>query len=144
MIEIRKLQDGDLEYVRANPFEEAVKTYPRIPIAPDSYTCIFDGEIVAVGGIIDYWEDVGEVWLILTKQARKEGIFGLIAFTAIEKKMNELITEHKLRRVQAEVRADFPQAIKMIEAFGFEYEGTKRKYTPDKCDMRMYARLINE
>jgi len=142
MLEIRKLQDGDLEYVRANPYEDAVKVYPKFPPSPDSWTCVFDGEIVAVGGIVDYWSGVGEMWLMLTKQARKHDIFGLIAFGAIEKKMNELVKSHKLRRVEASVRADFPKAIKFIKALGFQYEGRKRKYTPDGKDLFIYARLI--
>lgn len=143
MLEMIPIRDGDLEFVRANPFEEQVKLYPKMKPSPiSSFTCMFDNEIVAVGGIIDYWQGVGEAWLIMTKQAKKHDIFGLVALTVIEKKMNELIAEHKLRRVQAEVRADFLPGIKMIEALGFGYEGTKRKYTPDGCDMRIYARLI--
>ena len=142
MLEIRPIQDGDMKYVRANPFEDAVKIYPDLPAPDSSFTCIFEGEIVAVGGVIVFWEGVGEVWLIMTKQARKKGIFGLIALSTIKKKVDNLIIENNLWRAQADVRADFPEAIKMVEAFGFEYEGTKRKYTPDGCNMKMYAKLL--
>ncbi len=142
MLEIRPIQDGDLEYVRENPFQESLKYYPPLKASPiSSFTCLFDGDIVAVGGVIDFFPGVGEVWLMLTKQARKEGVFGIIAITAIEKKMNELIVEHKLWRTEANVRTDFPQAIKMIKAFGFEYEGRKRQCTPDRCDMEIYAKI---
>lgn len=144
MLKIRPIQDGDMEYVRANPFEEAIKVYPNLLPSPDSCTTLFDGDIVAVGGVIDFWPGVGEVWLMLTKQAKKHDIFGLIALTAIEKKMNELIAAHKLRRAEAQARVDFPEAIKMIKAFGFEYEGTRREYTPDGVDMNFYSKLVKK
>lgn len=142
MLKIIPIRDGDIEFVRANPFCEAVKTYPDFVPAADSLTTIFDGEVVAVGGMIDHFEGVGELWLMMTKQARKHDIFGLIALCAIGKKVNELIADHKLRRVEAKIRADFPEAIRMIEAFGFDNEGCKREATPDRCDLFIYGKLI--
>ncbi len=144
MLEIRPIQDGDMAYIRENPFEEVVKVYPELHPTPEtSFTCVFDDEIVAVGGLRLFpWPGGGEVWLMLTKQSRKHNIFGLIALDAIQNKMNSLIKENKLWRAQAGVRDDFPEAIKMIEAFGFTHEGTQRQYTPDRCDMRMYGKLF--
>lgn len=142
MIKIRPITQEDLEFVRLNPFEGAVKTYPHLP-APDSnsYTIIFENEIVAVGGMVILWEGVGELWLMLTKNSRKHEIYGLIALSAIEKKINELIETNRVWRAQAVIRTDFPQAIKMIEAFGFTREGLLHKYCPDKMDVFMYARI---
>lgn len=142
MLEIRKIQEGDMEFVKSNAFENAIKIYPKLTAPSDSFTCTFDNEIVAVGGIVDYWQGVGEAWLIMTKQSKKHDIFGIIAFSAIEKKLNELIVEHNLRRVEAGVRTDSKKAIRLIEALGFQKEGVKVRHTPDKCDMIMYARLI--
>jgi len=144
MIEIRSIQDGDMEFVRANAFESAVKRYPELTAPADSFTCLFEGEIVAIGGVADLWQGVGEAWLMMTEQAKKHGIYGLIAFNTIERKMNELIVKHKHWRTEANVRADFPEAIKFIEAVGFEREGVRRKYTPDKCDMILYSRITDE
>ena len=144
MIEIRPIQDGDMEYVQADCSQESVKFYGQLVPRGDAVTVIFDGDIVAVGGLVKYWEGVGEVWLMLTEKSRKKGVFGIIALEAISKKMNELIVAHNLWRVEANVRADFPESIKMIKYFGFEYEGTKRKYTPDKCNMLIFSRIRND
>lgn len=138
---IRDLQDGDLEYVRENPLEGAVKNYPKMIPTPPAFTVIFDDKIVGVGGTIILWEGVGEFWLMLTKDCKREGIFGIVAFEAIKNKVDELIKEHKIRRAQCTVRTDFPKARKMVEALGFRQEGIMLSYCPDKCDVWLYARI---
>ncbi len=138
---IRDLQDGDLEYVRENPLEGAVKNYPKMIPTPPAYTIIFDDEIVGVGGMIILWKGVAEMWLMLTANCRKEGFFGIIAFEAIKNKVDEMLEEHKIRRAQATVRIDFPKAKKMVKALGFELEGIMKSYTPDGADVELYARI---
>lgn len=142
-VEVIPIRDGDMDFVLANPFQESAKHYPMTAVPESTHTYIFDGEIVGVGGIIDYYPGVGEAWLMLTKQARKHGIFGIIAFRAIEHNLNKLIAEHDVKTCVASARADFPEAIKMLTALGFEYEGTRRKFTPDRCDLHIYSRLID-
>lgn len=142
MLEIRPIQPGDMDFVLANPYQESAKNYPSLAAPESTHTYIFDGDIVAVGGIIDYYAGVGEAWLMLTKQCRKKEIFGLVAFGIIEKHLNKQIADHKIRTCTASARSDFPEAIKMLEALGFKYEGTRREFTPDFCDLNIYSRLI--
>jgi len=138
---IRNLEEGDLEYVRQNPLENAVKNYPKMIPTPPAFTAIFEDRIVGIGGLLVLWDNVGEMWLMLTADCKREGIFGIIAFEAIKNKVDELIREHKMRRVQCTVRVDFPKARKMVEALGFKLEGIMRKYCPDSCDVWLFARI---
>lgn len=141
MIEIRELQEGDLEYVRENPLEGAVKNYPKMTPTPPAFTILFEDKIVGVGGVSIAWQGVGEFWLMLTADCKREGIYGIIAFEAIKNKVDELIEEHKLRRSQCTVRVDLPKARKMVEALGFKLEGLMKKYCPDGCDVWLYSRI---
>ena len=142
MIEIRALLQEDLKYVRENPLEDAVKGYPDIPIDyKTSYTALWDGVIVGVGGAMMMWEGVWEFWLILTKDSNLSGAHGIVAFEAIRKKIDEIIEENNIVRAQAVVRLDFPRGIRMLEALGFQAEGYLRKYTPDGCDVYRYAKV---
>lgn len=141
MITIRNLEPGDLEYVRDNPLEGAVKNYPKMTPTPPAFTAEFEGKIVGVGGMIILWEGVGEMWLMLTAECKREGIFGIMAFNIIKDTVDKLIREHKMRRVQCTVRVDFPKARKMVEALGFRQEGIMLEYCPDCCDVWLYARL---
>jgi hypothetical protein len=141
-IEIRDLKDGDLEQVRANPLEDAVKCYPDLPIDPRaSYTALWDDVIVACGGAVMMWKGVWEFWLILTKDSKLDGAHSIVALEAIRRKIDEIIEENNIVRAQAVVRLDFPRGIRMLEALGFQAEGYMRKYTPDFCDVYRYARI---
>ena len=140
-IEVRPIQPGDMEYVRANPYQESVRDYPDLQAPADSFTCVFDGEIVAVGGLNIFWSGVGEAWIILTKSARKEGVFGIIAFHAIRRKLEELIADNNIRRCEAQARADFDKANKFINALGFKFECVRRRYCPDGSDMNLYSQV---
>ena len=140
MTEIRKLQEGDIEYVRKNPLEEAVKRYPDLPTPEENcYTGLVDGKIMGVGGVIVLWEGVGEAWLILSKDILEMKI---ATYLCIKEMVERMISECNLRRIQAVIRTDYPQAIKMIEALGFKREGLLEEYLPDKCNAFMYAKLI--
>ena len=133
-----------MEFVRLNPFEEEVKTYPELPIPEHSYTCVFDGEIVAVGGVV-MWDNANpEAWIIMTKQSKKNGIFGLIACRAIENKLKDIIKELNIKECDAVVRSDFPAAIRFIEALGFKIVRIVEKWFPCGTDGLLYRKVIDD
>ena len=143
MIEFRKSTQADLDYVRANPFEDAIKGYPYMDVPQDNtYTTLFDNVIVAVGGCQVRWIGVAVFWLMLTADCKKNGMYGVFAIRAIRDKIKELIVMNDLARAEAYVRPDFIEAVKMIEFLGFEKECTMKKFFPDKTDAYLYARII--
>lgn len=142
-MEFRPCTQEDLAFVRQSPFEGAVKDYPYMQCPDENcWTGIFENEIVGVGGCQVKWEGVGLLWLMLTDDCKKNGVFGLIALHAIRDKMDELIAKNGFWRAEATIRTDFPQAIKMIQFFGFKREGLMRKYCPDKGDAYLYSRIF--
>lgn len=142
-MKFRPCTQEDMAFVRQNPYEGAIKDYPYMQ-APDenSYTVLYESQIVAVGGLQMRWEGTGILWLMLTDDSKKHGFHGLFALEAIKEKMNEMIEANGVWRAEAIVRTDFPQAIKMIEWFGFEREGCMRKCCPDKHSAYLYAKVI--
>lgn len=142
-MKFRKATQEDLDYVKADPFEGSVKDYPYMQVPDENcYTAVFEGKIVGVGGLVIHWEGMAEVWLILTNACKKDDFHGIVALEAIRKKMNKLLKTNKIRRAQATVRTDFPQAIRMIEFFGFKWEGLLEKYCPDGGNAHRYARIL--
>ena len=134
----------DLDYVRDNPYEGAVKDYPYMEIPNENcFTAIFKDEIVAVGGIVIHWPGMAEVWMIITNHCNKNGLYGIVTLGAIREKMEELIKDNNIIRAQATVRIDFPVAKKMIEFLGFQQEGLLRQYCPDRCDAYRYAKIYD-
>ncbi len=139
----RKATQQDLDYVSNNPYEGAVKNYPYADVPDENaYAVTYEESLVAVGGLQVRWEGVGLLWLILTADCKKDGIHGFRALYAIYERMEELIENNALHRVEAAIRTDFPEAIKMIESFGFEREGLMRQHCPDKADAYLYSRIF--
>ncbi len=137
-MQIRPIQEGDLEYVCRNPLEDAVKWYPEMRPLESSYTGLINGKIVGVGGVVKFWDGVGELWLILSKDVIEHRVE---TYKCIKEVARLLIDENKLVRAQAHVRADLFQANKMVEHLGFTCEGRLRKYYPDGCDSYVYGKI---
>lgn len=136
MIEIREYQDGDLECARQNPLDEALKAFPALP-RPEKpcFTGLVNGQVVGVGGIVTLWSGVGEAWIVLTKDILQNKVESYRCILRMFKKM----TKENYHRIQATVRVDFPQAIKMVEHLGFKREGKLIAYCPDGEDSFIYA-----
>ena len=88
--------------------------------------------------------DSGEAWIIMTKQSRKDHIFGLIACRAIRDKLDSLVLELKLKVCQARVRSNFAVAIRFIEALGFAIVRDIPGYFPDGVSALLYSKVCNE
>jgi RimJ/RimL family protein N-acetyltransferase len=99
---------------------------------------------VAVGGIKIFFPGVGESWIILTKQSKKTGVYGMIACNAIKKKLDELIVELKMRRVEANVRANFDKAIRFTQALGFKFDGERKNWFPGGISSMLYSKVNDE
>ncbi|KKM98215.1 hypothetical protein LCGC14_1160220 [marine sediment metagenome] len=139
----RAATQEDLDYVRENPFEGAVKNtlYSEVPDS-NTYAVVYEGSLVAVGGVQVFWPGRGSFWLILTADCKKEGIHGLRALYAIREKIEELSKINNLHRAEAAVRTEFSRAIAMIEALGFKREALMKQYWPDKGDAYLYSKAI--
>jgi len=141
---IRPIQTGDLEYVRQNPYQESVKDMPNIPMPINAFACEHDDEVIGIGGINILYPGVGEAWLMLTKHANKETIFGFRKFCKIRETMDAIIAENGLWRVEAQARVDSLESIRLIKVLGFEQICVRKKYCPDKTDMVLFEKLIDE
>jgi RimJ/RimL family protein N-acetyltransferase len=141
-MEFRKTTEEDMAFVRANPYEIAIKDYNQSQTPQENaYTAIFESEIVAVFGIHMRWKGYCLCWLMLTDACRKKGIYGLIALSAIQDKFEELLEENNIIRAEANVRPDFGAAIKMVEYLGFKREGLMKCQLPDGGDAYLYAKI---
>ena len=142
-MEFRPATQEDLDYVRQNPFEGAVKDYPYMQ-CPDenTYAVLYEGALVAVGGLYVKWQGVGVLWLMLTDECKKDGVHALRALEAIKEKTNYLIEANGLWRAEALVRVEFKKAIKMIQYLGFKRESEMEKCFPDKTDGFMYVKVL--
>lgn len=139
-MKFRQTTKEDIAYIRSNPFDETIKSYPPIIPAGDCVTCIHDDKIWAVWGMFTLWEGVGEFWLMLPSNF-KEIVTGYRAVSEMKKFIDSRML--KLFRGQAVVRHDYKKAIEMVEFLGFTRDGLMRNYLPNKIDAYMYSRRPN-
>lgn len=140
MTEIRDATQADLDYCRENALNDSGKNYSNYPLSGWAKTVIINGEIVGVGGVIQYWTGVGEAWFQLSKFAGEHKIESI---RCIRRLMEQAFEELELWRIQTTEREDFPQTMKMAEHLGFKKEGLMINYAPDGGNVWLYA-IIRE
>lgn len=96
-----------------------------------------EGHPVASFGITPLWEGVSEVWAMFDRE--RIGKYGVFLVKATRAFLNKQMEDH--HRLQCFVYANNSKLTKFVENFGFEREGTMRKYGPTGEDFYMYARV---
>lgn len=137
MIEIREATQADLDFVKANPLDEnVIKDFLDVKLSGWVRTALVDGEIVGIGGVVQYWPHVAEGWYCLSKEGGRHKT-GMVL--CIKKIIEQAFKELDLHRLQSTIRVDFERAIKLAEFVGFKCEGKMAKYTQDGIDCWVYA-----
>jgi hypothetical protein len=106
-----------------------------------AYTLFADGKIVGSAGVVLMNKKSGEAWMVLSSlfyNYKKE------FFRAVRDKLEDIIKDKGLVRVQAMVVTDFPEAEHWLRHLGFENETPNprgaRRVGPNGEDMYLYAR----
>jgi RimJ/RimL family protein N-acetyltransferase len=105
-----------------------------------AYTGLSGGKVLGCAGIIPIWNGVGDFWMYLGKETFKDKI---LTIRIMQELLDDIITNNHLHRVQAVVKTDFCAGHRFAKFFGFEFEGHKRHYGPDKEDFTQYAKVIS-
>ncbi|QDP62514.1 MAG: hypothetical protein Unbinned5079contig1000_41 [Prokaryotic dsDNA virus sp.] len=103
------------------------------------YTGMDKDVILAIGGVHQMWNGVGEAWILVAKEGYK--IPKTIA-KYTDYLFQHIQETHELSRIQASVCASDVRANRYAQWLGFEKEGIMRKYGPDGTDYIRYARVI--
>jgi hypothetical protein len=98
-----------------------------------AYTGMVDGRPVVCGGITHWWNGVGEMWAVFSKDAGPH----MVASVRAAKRILDMANCH---RVSAAVDATFVPGQRLVRALGFGIEGRMRGYGPDGRDYFLYAR----
>lgn len=142
MVELRQYRPCDLRHIKGREYERDLDgtRYARQFAKGPAWTIWDNNSRVVSAGVIIHWPGVGEVWMFLSDWIYSHPV----EFCRISKrKLDEVISENNLWRVQAPICADMTANIAFAQAMGFNPEGTLRKFGPDGKDYIMYS-LIKE
>lgn len=105
----------------------------RLETAGGTFTCLDDGAPVAVGGVIEYWHNRGEAWILFGKPRTK-------TFVTIFKMAQRVLDMCPLKRIEIVVDYEFDRGHKMARLLGFNKEAEILKsYRPDGGAVSLYA-----
>lgn len=102
-----------------------------------SGTFIYDGRILFCAGYFFLWPGVIEVWMIPSIYVKD---YPVVFYRTVTRYLKRLETDLKCHRVQTTSYADEFHA-KWMDRLGFHSEGVMKKFTHDKRDLCLYARV---
>jgi hypothetical protein len=101
-------------------------------------TVIWNTKPVAIFGSVSMWPGVNEAWAAIDEEAHKRPK----QMVKIGRQFMDIVEKHyNLHRHQIYVRVDSEKAIRYAEALKFRKEGLMVRYTSDKCDSLLMARV---
>ena len=102
------------------------------------FTLEHEGKPLGIGGFRLINKTTAWCWVDLTDLAEKHIT---TCYRVIREWIDKFVEEHQLKRLQAYIECDFPEAIRMVQHLGFEEESRMENFVDDK-PAYLYARLI--
>lgn len=131
-------EDVEQSWIGSNPSALAQQHWEE---GHPAWTAYDDDTILGCGGIAILWKGVALSWMWLNPELVEKR--PLWFHKTVKAKLQELIIEHNLRRIQCTVDEGFVMGNKWIKLLGFKEEGRMRKYGPNGETYILYA-LITE
>lgn len=117
------------------------KYWDSIVASGTAFAAIIDGRVIACAGWDSSLPGSARVWVWDTPTARE---YPQQFHKAARRALNYLEKEKGFWRISCDVRESNLRALRWVELLGFQYEGTQRKFGPDKSDFALYARVEEE
>ena len=136
---IRPYQDGDeLEITDTVSGEYACEVPEQVK--KHTFSAVFDGRVVAIGGLIIFFQGTAEAWLFCDKSIKQCGFWFV---RAIRRQLDRLALEYGLHRVQAVVSKEFKNGLKLVFSVGFQPECELKGYFGVKKNAYLFCKLYN-
>lgn len=92
-----------------------------------------DGRILACGGVVEWWANRGDAWMMFNNDCR-------VDFLKIHNAVKRFLDVCPLRRIEATVDYNFVAGHRWIKLLGFTLEAPRlRAYTMDGRDVALYS-----
>ncbi len=133
----RETLQSDLDYVADHSVSRGIQKY--LPEQTEFvYTLEHDGVPLAVGGF--HILNLATAWCWVD-YSEESGSHTREIYRVTKEWIATFAKTHKLRRLQAYIEMDFPEAVRMVEHLGFTKESIMKNFLGDK-DAYLYARVI--
>ena len=103
-----------------------------------TYTLEHEGDPLMVGGFRLINLTTAWCWVDMSTSSRRHL---RASYRTLKEWIDQFSAEHGIRRLQAYVECDFPEAVRMVEHLGFVWESDMENFMGDK-DASMYKRIF--
>ncbi len=99
----------------------------------NSFTGFLNGEPVVCGGILEIWQNRGQVWCIFNEECKYN-------FVPVFRGIRNFIRNSSFKRIEICVPFGFKKGMRRAEMLGFKLEcAMAKKYLPDGSDCSIYS-----
>ena len=134
-MKFREALPEDFTYMSEHSLSRGIAKY--VPERIDfCYTLEHEGVPLGIGGFSLINRTTAWCWLDLATHD-----YILSSYRVIKEWIDLFVKEHKIKRLQAYIECDFPEAIRFVEHLGFTKESVLENFVDDR-DAFMYKRLI--
>lgn len=127
-MEFRELTQEDIEAVKNDSISRGILS-KQPEVIDYSYCLKHEGKIIGIGGFRLINMTTMWAWTDWTHFAGKHIT---VAYRTVKEYLDIFAKEHKIKRAQCYVEADFEEAIRMARHLGFDYESTMSNFVGDK------------
>jgi hypothetical protein len=127
-MQLQRSQSGSKPFI--------TEEYARMLEGQFAFTALDDdGEVVAVGGLAELWEQRALAWSFIDSRAGKH-------FVALHKLVRDFLDMAPYRRIEAETSCGFGPGHRWLKMLGFQMEAERmRAFQVDGGDSALYARV---
>ncbi len=113
----------------------------RLLTSASAYTFLYDGVPLVCGGVLLYWNGVGEIWLHGSADVAKHPA---AVFRLALRLVKEWTQQFHLHRIQITVDEGFPASARFAKALGFTLESRMERYGPNRETFLRYVLLPHD
>lgn len=127
-MEFRELKQEDINAVKDDSISRGILS-KQPEVIDFSYALEHEGKILGIGGIRLINLTTAWCWLDLTHYAGKHIT---TVYRVIKEWTDILVKDKGIKRLQAYIETDFPEAIRIVEHLGFHLESTMPNFVDGK------------
>lgn len=136
-MQFKETTQEDLDFVAEHSVSRGIQK--QCPEQIDyCYTLEHEGKPLGIGGFRLINTTTAWCWFDMTDLAGKHIV---VCYRVIKEWADIFIKEHGIKRLQAYVECDFPEAIRMVQHLGFELESRMKNFMGNK-DAFLFTRLM--
>lgn len=138
-MEFRETTQEDLDFMANHSVSRGIAKYQ--PECIDYvYTLEHKGKPLGIGGFRLINRTTAWAWVDMTDLA---GSHIVTFYRTMKEWIDKFVEEHQLKRLQAYIECDFPEAIRMVKHLGFKWESDMKNFMDDR-DAYMYIRITGD